>query len=200
VPDADDPADVEEDFEPAVPRWPWIAGTALSVIGFGVAGYLTYEHYSSSTSLSCPAGGGIVNCLKVTTSQYAKIGGVPVAVLGLVFFAVMIGIQSRPAWASTSPVMRIGRLLWSLVGVGTAAWLIYVELFKVDAVCLWCTAVHVIAVLLFVVTAFATAATADLAPEDCGPSEIPSPKDPIAIADAGRATPDQGTTTARPEV
>ena len=79
------------------PQWPWIAGTALSVIGLGLAGYLTYEHYTSSTSLSCPAGGGMVDCLKVTTSQYSKIHGMPVALLGLVFFAVMIGLQNRPS-------------------------------------------------------------------------------------------------------
>jgi uncharacterized membrane protein len=73
----------------------------------------------------------------------------------------MLGLQSRPAWRSTSPALRIGRLAWSLVGVGTAAWLIYAELFKLNAVCLWCTAVHVVSLLLFAVTAFGTAATAD---------------------------------------
>jgi uncharacterized membrane protein len=158
--EADGLAADDEQYSRPYPQWPWLAGTILSVLGLGLAGYLTYEHYTSSTSLSCPAGGGIVDCLKVTTSQYSRIHGIPVAVLGLVFFAVMLGLQSRPAWASTSPALRIGRVLWSLVGVGTAAWLIYAELFKLSAVCLWCTAVHVVSLLLFVVTVFGTAATA----------------------------------------
>jgi uncharacterized membrane protein len=158
--EADGLAADEEQYSPRSRQWPWMAGTILSVLGLGLAGYLTYEHYTSSSSLSCPAGGGIVDCLKVTTSQYSKIHGIPVAVLGLVFFAVMLGLQNRPAWASPSPALRIGRLLWSLVGVGTAAWLIYAELFKLSAVCLWCTAVHVVSLLLFAVTAFGTAATA----------------------------------------
>jgi uncharacterized membrane protein len=147
-------------------RWPWIVGTALSVLGLGVTGYLTYEHYTSSTTLSCPAGGGIVDCLKVTTSQYAAIHGVPVAVLGLIFFAVMIAWQTRLAWAHASPGVRAGRLLWSLAGVGTAIWLVYAELFKLHAVCLWCTAVHVIAFLLFGLTAFGTAVTGSFAVAD----------------------------------
>ena len=141
--------------------WPSVVGTTLSLLGFGIAGYLTYEHYTSSTSLTCPASGGIVNCLKVTTSQYSHIAGIPVALLGLIFFAVMLVLQSPWAWRSYWTPVRAGRVLWSLVGVGTAVWLIYAELFKLDAICLWCTAVHVISVLLFATTAFATALTAE---------------------------------------
>ena len=142
------------------PRWPWRIGLALCFLGLGVAGYLTYEHYTASRTLSCPAGGGIVNCFKVTTSGYSKIDGVPVAVLGLVFFAVMAILQSPPAWRSPNRVLRAGRVGWSVVGVATALWLVYAELFKLDAICEWCTAVHLISLLLFILTAFGTAATA----------------------------------------
>jgi uncharacterized membrane protein len=151
----------DEDLpSPLNPRWPWVAGTTLSVIGLGLAGYLTYERYTSSTTLNCPAGGGIVDCLKVTTSHYATMHGLPVVILGLGFFAVMMGLQSRRAWASTSPAVRAGRVLWSVAGVGTALWLVYAELFKLGAICLWCTAVHLVSVLLFGLTAFGTAVTA----------------------------------------
>ncbi len=122
-------------------------------------GYLTYEHYTSSTSLSCPAGGGAVNCLKVTTSIYSKIHGVPVALLGLVFFAVMAVLQTPQAWRSDRLDVRAARVLWSVVGVATALWLIYAELFKIDAICLWCTSVHILTVLLFITTVFGTVAT-----------------------------------------
>jgi uncharacterized membrane protein len=140
-------------------NWPWIAGLALSITGLGLAGYLTYEHYTSSTSLSCPAGGGLVNCLKVTTSPYASIGSIPVALLGLVFFVAMAALQTRRAWATTSAAVRCARLLWSIVGVTTVMWLVYAELFRLHAVCLWCTCVHIVAALLFIVTAFGTAIT-----------------------------------------
>jgi len=140
-----------------VPIWPAMVGTVLSVAGLGVASYLTYEHYSGSKSLACPAEGGIVNCLKVTTSVYSKIAGLPVADLGLLFFVVMLVLQLPWAWASSSTLLRWGRLAWSVVGVGTACYLVYAELFKLDAICLWCTSVHVISLLLFVTTAFGTA-------------------------------------------
>ncbi|HVA72945.1 MAG TPA: vitamin K epoxide reductase family protein [Acidimicrobiales bacterium] len=144
-----------------LPRWPAIGGLTLSFLGFGIAAYLTYEHYTASTSLTCPAAGGMVNCLKVTTSGYSEISGVPVAVLGLIFFAVMSVLQSPRAWNSHWPALRVGRVVWSLVGVGTAVWLIYAELFKLDAICEWCTAVHAVSVLLFGLTVFGTAVTAE---------------------------------------
>lgn len=141
------------------PRWPAAIGLTLCGLGFAVAGYLTYEDYTSSTSLSCPAGGGAVNCLKVTTSIYSKVHGVPVALLGLVFFAVMAVLQTPHAWRSDRLVVRAARVLWSVVGVATALWLIYAELFKIDAICLWCTSVHILTVLLFITTVFGTVAT-----------------------------------------
>jgi uncharacterized membrane protein len=147
-----------------LPRWPAALGVVLSGLGFGVSGYLTFEHYTSSTSLSCPAGGGAVDCLKVTTSVYSMIHGVPVAVLGLVFFAVMAILQSPQAWQLQRQYVRVARVVWSLAGIGTALWLIYAELFKIDAICIWCTSVHLISFLLFVSTVFGTLVTAP-APE-----------------------------------
>ncbi len=150
-----------------LPWWPALIGTTLSLLGLGVAAYLTYEHYTGSKTLSCPAGGGLINCLNVTTSVYSKIHGVPVAVLGLVFFVVMLALQSPPAWSSSSRLVRWGRVAWSLVGVGTAVWLVYAELVKIRNVCLWCTSVHIISFLIFLSTAFGTLATLpDVADEE----------------------------------
>ena len=153
-----------EDFEEEAwraPRWPWIAGLALSLLGLADAVYLTYDHYSGTAPAAC-AEHGAVNCALVTTSVYSKIHGVPVVNLGLAFFAVMVVLQLPVMWRSYNPVVRIGRLLWCLVGVGTAVWLVFAELVRLQHICLYCTAVHVIALLLFIVTVFATAATAPL--------------------------------------
>lgn len=152
-------------YLPARPRWPAWSGSVLSVIGFGLAGYLTFEHFTSSSSLSCPAGGGIINCFKVTTSIYSEILGVPVAVLGLVFFAVMIGLQLPRTWRSDLRALTWARVAWSVVGVGTACWLIYAELFKLDAICMWCTFVHATSILLFIITALGTVACIDTVAE-----------------------------------
>ena len=49
----------------------------LAVIGLGVASYLTYIHYAGINP-ACTAG---QSCLKVQTSVWSKVGGVPVALL-----------------------------------------------------------------------------------------------------------------------
>jgi uncharacterized membrane protein len=138
-----------------VPRWPGVVGTAASVLGLGVAGYLTYEHFTSSSSLAC-SDNGVVNCLKVTTSTYAAVAGVPVAVLGLVFFAVMLVLQLPPMWRRREAIVRLGRLAWTVVGLCTVLYLLYAELFAIDAICLWCTSVHVLTLVLFGTTVYAT--------------------------------------------
>ena len=137
------------------PHWPGRVGTAASVAGVGVSAYLTYEHYTGSTSLVC-SDNSIVNCLAVTTSTYSKVAGIPVAVLGLIFFAVMLVFQLPPMWNLTEPAIRRARVAWAVIGLGTVVYLLYTELFRIDAICLWCTAVHVLTFIVFVSTVLAT--------------------------------------------
>jgi uncharacterized membrane protein len=172
TPDSTEPAEHEGGWGAYLPRWPALVGTVLSVLGLAVASYLTYEHYTGSKSLSCPAGkaGGAIDCFKVTTSVYSKEMGIPVAVLGLVFFVVMLVLQSPPLWRMARREVMAARLAWCGVGILSALKLVYDELFKIHAICLWCTAVHIITLLIFIVTVFGTlsvsAAVADYDDEE----------------------------------
>jgi uncharacterized membrane protein len=144
-----------------VPVWVWAIPLALAVAGLAVAGYLTVEHYTAATTLACPERGAI-NCQKVTSSAQSRFLGVPVTVWGLVYFAGIGLLNVPPAWWSRSPVLRWGRLAAATGGVGFVLWLLYAELFVIDAICLWCTAVHVIAFGVFAAVAVGTAATSEL--------------------------------------
>ncbi len=144
------------------PRLAWrlgVAGTALSVLGLGFSAYLTYTHYTAATALACPDHGAI-NCVKVTTSSYAVQHGIPLVVLGLAFFVVTLVLQLPPLWQRPERRLRGARLAAAAVGATAAVWLVWVELFRLDAVCLYCTGVHIVAVALFALTGIGTAATA----------------------------------------
>jgi uncharacterized membrane protein len=141
---------------PVVPRWVPAATLVLAVAGVAVAGYLTVEHYTASTTLACPDQ-GIVNCQKVTTSAQAAVFGIPVALLGLAFFAAMAVGGLPAAWRTTRPLIRYGRATLALAGAAFVGYLVYAELFVLNAICLWCTAVHILAIALFGVVAFGTA-------------------------------------------
>ncbi len=141
-----------------VPVWLPVTALTLVIAGLAVSGYLTVEHYTASTTLACPEH-GVINCQKVTTSAQSAVFGIPVALLGLLFFAAMVPLNLPALWRSPLPALRWGRALFALVGVGFVCYLVYAELFILNAICLWCTAVHVLTVALFAVIALGTAGT-----------------------------------------
>src|ERR1017187_6690313 len=61
---------------------------SLATIGLGVAGYLTYVHYSGATPICSIKGNP---CSQVQKSQYSKLAGVPVALIGLIGYVVILG-------------------------------------------------------------------------------------------------------------
>jgi uncharacterized membrane protein len=135
-----------------------VVSGALCLAGIAVAAYLTYAHYTSAKVLAC-SDKGLVNCARVTTSSYSRIFGVPVADLGLAYFLAMAGLCSPWAWRADNRLLRGLRVLGAVSGVGMVIWLVYAELFRLDAICLYCTTIHVITVLLFIAVVIGTAAT-----------------------------------------
>jgi uncharacterized membrane protein len=138
----------------------WVQFTALglSIAGLGMSIYLTVEHFLNGSSLACP-NTGVINCAKVTSSPQSVIFGIPVPILGLVFFAWMIAINSLPAWRSPRPEVRLARLVSVIVGIGTVIYLIYAELLVIGNICLECTSIHVITFALFVLIVFSATGT-----------------------------------------
>ncbi len=145
-------------WEVPVRRWPAWAGMLLSVAGLALAAYLTVIHFQGKAPI-CPISGGLVNCSAVVTSRWSTIFGIPVPVLGLLFFAGMLPLQSPQAWRSASRVVRWGRLGGCAVGIGMILWLISAELFLIGHICVDCTTVHVLTFILFCTTLFGTLAT-----------------------------------------
>jgi uncharacterized membrane protein len=130
----------------------------LSIAGLGVSIYLTIAHYTTAAILAC-SDQGIVNCAAVTTSPQSVVFGIfPVADLGLAFYLFMAVVNSPWAWRITWPPLRWIRLGSVVVGIVFVLYLIYTELFTLNAICLWCTSVHVITFLLFGLIVFATTA------------------------------------------
>ena len=126
---------------------------SLSVAGAVAAGYLTVAHYTSPTLLVC-SDHGMVNCAQVTSSPESTIAGVPVAVLGVLFFLAMSFLSLPAAWRSQSRGIKGTRLGLVWVGMCLVLWLIYAELFLIHAICLYCSLVHVITFALFVLVLF----------------------------------------------
>jgi uncharacterized membrane protein len=124
-----------------------VATVALAGIGTAVSAYLTWVHYSGSLALCLGAGG----CETVQASRYSMAGPVPVAVIGLVGLATITAVSAwrlsrAPMWALTA--------LFGLSFAATfyVAYLTYLELFVVRAICPWCASVAIVTAAVLVVT------------------------------------------------
>jgi uncharacterized membrane protein len=135
------------------PSWLAPACVAASAGGLAVSVYLTIAHYTSPTILACSAN-GFVNCERVTSSPQSLLFGIPVAILGLVWFLAMGALTIPAAWRSPSPLVWAARLAAASAGIAFVLYLLYAELFSIGALCLWCTVAHVLAFVLFVLVVF----------------------------------------------
>jgi uncharacterized membrane protein len=77
--------------------------------------------------------------------------GIPVAILGLANYAVMATLNSPWAWRARARWIHVARFLLAIVSMCFVLWLIYAEVEIIDAICLYCTAVHVVTFTLLIV-------------------------------------------------
>ncbi|WP_030144878.1 vitamin K epoxide reductase family protein [Spirillospora albida] len=137
---------------PSRPRWWQATAWVLTLTGLGISVYLTVTHYEES-ALLCSASSS-VDCRAVTTSEYAELLGIPMPLLGLAFFIGMAVLITPWALRSTWPPLRWGRLAATAVGVLMVVYLVAVEVAILHKICLWCTGVHVVTILLFILVLF----------------------------------------------
>ncbi len=128
---------------------------ALAVVGAIISLYLTSVHYQN-VPLVCSTQ-GFVDCERVLSSSYSVVPGtsIPVSVPGLLWF-IVAGALAFVIWR-IAPQRRdvlIGLFAWSLLGMLSVLYLVYVELVRLHTLCAWCTALHVIILLTFLVSIF----------------------------------------------
>ncbi len=122
----------------------------LAFIGVFVSMYLTLYKFGYIGSLQCAVG----SCETVNTSRWATFFGLPVAAWGLGFYVsalalVFVGIQERYADSRALSLALVALTGWGVVFSG---WLTYLELFVIDAICIWCVTSAVIVLVMFAVS------------------------------------------------
>jgi uncharacterized membrane protein len=131
--------------------WRGLASLVLCLFGLAVSVYLTIAHYANYAVLC--ARSSVFNCEAVTHSPQSVVFGIPVAVLGLAYFVPMLALCSPWAWRSANRFVAPLRLAGVVTGVGFVFYLVYNELFVIGKICLWCSSVHLVTLLLFVLVA-----------------------------------------------
>jgi uncharacterized membrane protein len=113
---------------------------ALSLAGLGISIYLTASHWGGQP-IACA---GVGSCDYVNSSDYAKIGDVPVSLLGAGLYGSLFAVAVR--WYLAPDDELAPFVFWGLAvaGVVYAAYLTYVEVAVLHAICVWCVASAVI--------------------------------------------------------
>ena len=121
---------------------------AFALVGLLVSTYLTYLSLSPPTS--CPIGEfSVFSCNAVIYSQYAHFYGVSVALLGLGWFVIVVGLI-LVAWRHERFMWAV--LVWSLLGAAGVAGFIYTEVFLLGSICPLCTIAHVMGLTILVLS------------------------------------------------
>ena len=116
-----------------------LASAVVAAVGLAIAGYLTVVHYAGGEPVCAIAHG----CATVQKSAYAEFAGVPVALLGLGGYVAILASLARDGEGP-----RTVTAFLSIVGFGFSAWLTYVEVERLDAICIWCVGSAVCMTLL----------------------------------------------------
>ncbi|MBI3045954.1 MAG: vitamin K epoxide reductase family protein [Candidatus Harrisonbacteria bacterium] len=121
----------------------WII-LALSLVGLLDASYLAIKHYQGAPVI-CSI---IEGCDKVTASIYSTLGGIPVALLGVFYYFLILFLVIWYLWNGNkkhfSGLMRI-----SIVGFLASLWFVYLQVFVIKAICLYCMVSALTATAIF---------------------------------------------------
>jgi uncharacterized membrane protein len=119
----------------------------LALVGIFISLYLTLYKLGVIGELSCTLG----SCETVNTSRWSVFLGLPVAAWGLLFYLDVFGVAllgTLPRWEN-EPVISIVLVVEAAIGVLFSAWLTYLELVVIEAICIWCVASAVIVLGIF---------------------------------------------------
>lgn len=120
----------------------------VSFLGFIDASYLTIKHFAG-TPLPCSV---LQGCEEVTTSQYSIIGGIPVALLGAIYylaiFVLIFSLLNKRLFplntrngandnGSENRLLKIVAYL-TVIGLLASIWFIYLQVFVIKAICPYC--------------------------------------------------------------
>ena len=126
------------------------AAAGLALIGLAIAAYLELTRLSGGL----PVCGPLHGCETVALSSYSEILGIPVAMFGVVFSIVLVGLSL--AWSRQGDRRALlGLYGLGLLGVLFVAYLTFLELFVIGAVCVWCAGYAVTVIAGWIIVAVA---------------------------------------------
>jgi uncharacterized membrane protein len=123
---------------------------ALALAGIFISLYLTLYKLGIIAELSCTIG----SCETVNLSKWSRFLGIPVAAWGLLFYidVFVISVLGTLPRFETECAFSIVIVAQAVIGVLFSAWLTYLELAVIHAICIWCVTSAVVVTLILIVS------------------------------------------------
>ena len=119
----------------------------FAAIGIADAFYDSYAIYNGQ-QLWCPP--PIDGCNTVANSPYARLFGVPLGYLGVVYYVYMFALSAILAFDPMSRGLRLGALLYAALGVSGSLCFMYIQFSFIHAFCIYCLISAVLTLLLLI--------------------------------------------------
>ena len=122
---------------------------ALALAGVALATYLAMYKLGYIGTLACTIG----SCETVNLSRWATFLGIPVAVWGLGFYVMLFAVALAGTMERFAEATWVSHVLLVLTGWGVAfsAWLTYLELYVIHAICMFCVMSAILITVTFLV-------------------------------------------------
>jgi len=123
---------------------------AFVIIGISLSSYLIYFHYEARAGM--PSWCNLnekINCTNTILSAYSEIKGIPLGVLGVVWFSISGILYQDKLRLVKGNFAPFYLLVWTSIGIAAVGYLVYVELFLVGSICVLCTATHLTGIVIF---------------------------------------------------
>ena len=120
---------------------------AFAVIGIVDAFYDSYAIYNGQL-LWCPP--PIDGCNVVANSPYARIFGVPLGYLGVIFYLYMFALAALLVFDPLSHGLRLGALLYAALGLSGSIYFMSIQFNFIHAFCIYCLISAILTLLLFI--------------------------------------------------
>ena len=130
---------------PKIHRGVIIAFFAAALIGFIDAAYLTFEHFLGRV----PPCSILHGCEKVTTSPYAEVFGIPLALFGAIYYFTLLVLIIAHFDLRKGIILKLAALI-TPVGFLSSLYFIYLQLFVIKAICLYCMISAAASIALFI--------------------------------------------------
>jgi uncharacterized membrane protein len=128
-----------------IPKWTVLVLLIVSGFGFLDATYLSVKHFIGATP-TCSVFNG---CEDVLASPYSMVGLVPVALMGSIYYVLIFVLTVAYIDLRRSELLILTAWL-TLAGFIATLWFVYLQVFVINALCLYCLLSAVMATLLFV--------------------------------------------------